>query len=413
MMTYSFLLKNIQNSIGVVYVSINLDDKEYLLKTPLRISNEMWDSQRQSPKNIYLKFSKKLNVCLNRLRVAFAIYVKECQIGKKKTSIVTLTRIIKKCTAHESYHYPNNSLLFYIDNYLQSRRHLLNESTYRRYLVFIRFLERYEGYICKNLFIEDINSAFVKDFLDFGRKELYSDSTLFRTIYFVRTILNYLEKRGIRTYVYELELPREKKVQKLVTLSEDELIRIKRMIIPENLKAARDWLIISCYTGQRISDFMTFNSDMFELIEDIQCIAFVQQKTSKNVLLPLHPAIQTIITKYEGRFPPKISFNTYNKKIKEIVKLAGIIKLVKARKRKGFRVCESYIPKWEVVSSHIGRRSFASNFYGKIPTALLMETTGHSSEQMFHHYVNQVDYERTKFLSSYFDEAYKRKFLVT
>jgi len=35
-------------------------------------------------------------------------------------------------------------------------------------------------------------------------------------------------------------------------------------------------------------------------------------------------------------------------------------------------------PKYEFVSSHIVRRSFASNYYGKIETPMLMNITGHS-----------------------------------
>lgn len=44
----------------------------------------------------------------------------------------------------------------------------------------------------------------------------------------------------------------------------------------------------------------------------------------------------------------------------------------------------------------IGRRSFASNFYGKIPTPLLMEATGHSTEQMFQRYISSTNTERTR-----------------
>ncbi|WP_299155832.1 hypothetical protein [uncultured Christiangramia sp.] len=47
------------------------------------------------------------------------------------------------------------------------------------------------------------------------------------------------------------------------------------------------------------------------------------------------------------------------------------------------------IPKHRAVSSHIGRRSFATNYYGKIPTPLLLAATGHSSERQFQAYVGK------------------------
>ena len=40
-------------------------------------------------------------------------------------------------------------------------------------------------------------------------------------------------------------------------------------------------------------------------------------------------------------------------------------------------------PKYAFVTSHIMRRSFASNYYGKIETPLLLNITGHSKESRF------------------------------
>lgn len=155
---------------------------------------------------------------------------------------------------------------------------------------------------------------------------------------------------------------------------------------------------------------MNFNLNMIEIVHDRQCISFVQQKTQKNILLPLHPTVLTVMSE-NGDFPMKIPTQKYNQQIKQVAKLAGINKLVKVRKRTGFRSNMALIPKWKAITSHIGRRSFASNFYGKIPTPLLMEATGHSSEQMFHRYINNVDTERTRSLGAYLDDAYKQKFL--
>lgn len=82
---------------------------------------------------------------------------------------------------------------------------------------------------------------------------------------------------------------------------------------------------------------------------------------------------------------------------------------MKARKRFGFRSKFVQAEKWEFLTSHIGRRSFATNFYGKIPTPLLMEATGHSTEQMFLQYINPVDKDRILSLSNYFDKMYEER----
>ncbi|MDQ8015087.1 MAG: tyrosine-type recombinase/integrase [Flavobacterium nitrogenifigens] len=397
-----FLNKN--KPLAAITLKIMNEDTIHLVQTPLRITPEMWDEKKERPKNIYLKTYKILNQRLNRLKVGIVAYVQE---RKGAVSLAGLNRQVRKLTLQKSNAaYKNGSLLYHMDSYINSREHLISHSTYKRYVVFIRMIERYEGYCMKELMINEVNAEFVKRFLEFGYDEQYSKSTIYRSIHFVKTILNFLEKRGIRTFSYEVEVPKIAKPKKdFITLDEHELQTIQETAVPDQLKTAKDWLIISCFTGQRVSDFMDFTSDKLKVIKDKKCIAFTQKKTDKNILLPLHPTVLQIIRE-EERFPGKLSVQQYNLQIKEVARLAGITSKIKVRKRRGFRSRTETIQKWEAVSSHIGRRSFASNFYGKIPTPLLMEATGHSTEEMFKRYICNADSERALLLGSYFEKNY-------
>ncbi|MFD1771576.1 tyrosine-type recombinase/integrase [Sphingobacterium suaedae] len=385
---------------------------EHRLKTPLRIAPAMWDVEKCRPMNIYLKPSKRVNMRLNRIKIAVHEYLNDVRTKRRKFSLMGLGRVVAKSASEAQASYPEGTLLYFVDMYIRSRSHLISNATHKRYVVFQRLLERFEGYQQKNLYLKEVNAEFVQQFMAFGELEHYTHSTISRSIHFIRTVLNFLEKRGMRTFVYELEIPKQRKINRFVTLSEDELVRIDKMEVPEHLKAAKDWLVISCYTGQRVSDFLNFNMDMLEVLDGQQCLSFVQQKTHKNILLPLHPAVSIIMARNGANFPARISPQRYNEAIKEVAKLAGINALIQVFKRRGYRSSLATVPKWEAITSHIGRRSFASNFYGKIPTALLMEATGHSSEQMFQRYISNVDTERTRTLGNYLEEAYKRKFLV-
>ena len=79
----------------------------------------------------------------------------------------------------------------------------------------------------------------------------------------------------------------------------------------------------------------------------------------------------------------------FNKQIKIICKIAGIDEVVRGFKnnRNTGRKEVVTAPKYELVTSHIMRRSFASNYYGKIETPLLMNITGHSKESTFLTYI--------------------------
>lgn len=400
---------NLLNATSISFVSLTfIDDQqhEFVVKTPLKINPSQWDSHRQRPKNIYLKLYKKMNTKLDLIKIAVVKYLSEIAAKHRSFSLHAVSRLIKKCCADSEHSYVAGSLLQIMDTFIKSRSHLITNTTHKRYMVFLRLVQRFEGFQMKHLMLEQVNTTFVKDFIAFGEAENYSISTVHRTIHFVRTVLNFLEKRGIRTYAYELELPKVRKINRVISLTEDELTHIKNVDVPSHLKAAKDWLVISCYTGQRVSDFMNFNLDMMEILDGKPCLSFVQQKTQKNILLPLHPAALKIMSHNAHTFPTKLSAQKYNEQIKEVTRLAGISSLVKVRKRQGFRSSEKLVPKWEAITSHIGRRSFATNFYGKIPTPLLMDATGHSTEQMFQRYISNVDTERTRSLGSYLDDLY-------
>ncbi|MCW8310780.1 site-specific integrase [Sphingobacterium sp. InxBP1] len=412
MINFDFALLDTKPNAVIALKFIDNQQNEVVVKTALKISPAKWDADKQRPTNIYLKKYKKLNAKLDALKVGVSHYLQEVALKQRKFSANILTRLIKKCCLlGENNVYLDGSLSQATDNFINSRLHLISTTTYRRYMVFFRLLKRFEGHQRKQLMIKDVNSNFVKEFIHYGEAEMYSPSTIHRTIHFIRTVLNFLEKRGIRTYVYELELPKLKKQHCVVSLTEDELITIKKTDVPPQLKAAKDWLMISCYTGQRVSDFMNFNLGMMETLDGKPCLSFTQQKTQKTILLPLHPSALHVLSENGNNFPTKLPAQKYNEQIKEIVRLAGITALIKVRTRNGFRATEKLVHKWEAITSHIGRRSFASNFYGKIPTPLLMEATGHSTEQMFQRYISSTNTERTRSLATYLDEMYRNKFV--
>ncbi|NGM63964.1 tyrosine-type recombinase/integrase [Sphingobacterium sp. SGR-19] len=389
-----------------VRLYLHLPQGVYTFDTPYQITEKEWNYVEQRPENPYTKNAKIIYNGLNRIKITVANWLRDEKVNKPD-----IQKGVQACML-QAYRQKSivkgDNLAHQIQVYIESRKHIIEPNTLKRYHVFLRLVQRFEGYAMKNFKIKEVDASFVKQFIQFGTEENYSPSTLYRTISFIQTVLNFLEKRGIRTFAYELELPRIKKKTLFVTLTEEELNSIKQAVIPSQLQHARDWLLISCYTGQRISDFMNFCSDMLHTIKDKKCLAFQQQKTGKDILLPLHPEVLHIIKKYPNKFPPKISEQLYNRQIKEFAKLANIHTLVYYNKRSGHRCKPLQIPKWQAISSHIGRRSFASNFYGKIPTPLLMEATGHGSEGMFHNYINQMDIQRTITLGKYFEHAYER-----
>ena len=67
-----------------------------------------------------------------------------------------------------------------------------------------------------------------------------------------------------------------------------------------------------------------------------------------------------------------------------------------------FRKQSGTYKKHELVTSHIGRRSFATNFYGTIPTTFLIYITGHSTESMFLNYIGKSNKDLALEITKYF-----------
>jgi integrase len=122
--------------------------------------------------------------------------------------------------------------------------------------------------------------------------------------------------------------------------------------------------------------------------------------------IPLSKKVVAILKKRGGEFPRQISDQRYNDYIKEVCKLAELNEKIKGSKskteKKITRKESGIFEKWELVTSHIGRRSFATNNYGRIPTSLLINVTGHSTETMFLEYIGKTETEKAIQLAEYF-----------
>src|SRR5690606_2862245 len=138
-------------------------------------------------------------------------------------------------------------------------------------------------------------------------------------------------------------------------------------------------------------------------------IEFTQVKTNTTIAVPLHPKVLEILNKRNGEFPRAISDQKYNDYVKDVCEAAKINERIKGsimqetKPESGvFRKKSGTYKKWELVSSHVGRRSFATNNFGRIPTRLIMSATGHTKEEMFMKYIGKTQTEQAKELANWF-----------
>lgn len=296
----------------------------------------------------------------------------------------------------------SDKILEYFEKYLELIKNNISKTTHTRYNTSYKFTKRFtdesECYN-KNTTISDIDVDFYNEFRDYGLENIYSLSTINKYFSAIKTMCNYAyAHHGIQlSHRYNLIKMKANRMP-VVYLTMDELKLIgslKSHQLGPRLDNVRDWLLISCLTGQRISDFMNFSTDNIREVDGIKLMDIFQEKGKKSVTIPILDQVIEIMKKYNGGFPKQLSDQKYNDYVKEVVKLAGIDEViyggvVKVIPGKGKRKVMGDYPKYELISSHVGRRSFATNFYGKMKTPWLMNITGHVKESTFLSYIGKT-----------------------
>ena len=132
----------------------------------------------------------------------------------------------------------------------------------------------------------------------------------------------------------------------------------------------------------------------------------MQKKTAKKITVGVINPRALDILRYD--FPKKMTPQRFNLYLKQVLKAARLKQKVCAYKfnPKTQRKEIGYFPKYKVISSHDLRRSFATNFFGKIPTPVLMQMTGHSRESTFMRYIGR-DPNRDAYADSFMEGVLK------
>lgn len=407
MATVNFLYRSKKSEAPLnVRLLFRHNEKDLVLggKTRIVVSRDYWTNfhPKQRVRDIAIKNQQvEVNAKLTELE-SFILKkfhsVPTMQIGKN-----WLNDIIKSfySPATSETELPND-LLTYIDYYLEYRKNEISESNRKKVNVLKNKMVRLQRYLGETIFIRDIHEDFKKAYVDFSLENNYSQNTQQRELVLIKTICFHARHLGLPTHhqLDGLKLKREEIDH--IYLTPEDLVRIQDVQLDlEHLENARDWLLVSCYTGQRISDFMRFNSSMIRLEKGKHLLEFRQKKTKKLMSIPLTKEVRFLLEKRNGKFPRPISDQRYNEYIKEVCREAEITEKVKGKKRvciapegveptkNDYRDVMGTFPKWELVTSHIGRRSFATNNYGKVPTTLLINITGHGSEKMFLNYIKK------------------------
>lgn len=245
-------------------------------------------------------------------------------------------------------------------------------------------------------------TGFYNDYRDFlTREKGFSTNTVGKNLKTLKTFLLEAQAQGLLKNFNPRRFKAIAEEADSIYLNESELDALAALDLSKNprLDRVRDLFLVGCWTGLRFSDFSRIRPD--SLTPDGRFFDLTQQKTGDRVKIPVSPVVRAVLGKYEGRtansLPPAISNVKMNAYLKELGQLAELDSPVTVRKTKGGLLTTRTVPKWELLTTHVARRSFATNMVQRdYPVAMIMGVTGHKTEAMFWKYVKLPQPDRAE-----------------
>ncbi|MCD7975995.1 MAG: site-specific integrase [Tannerellaceae bacterium] len=230
----------------------------------------------------------------------------------------------------------------------------------------------------------------------------FRNTTIAKNLAFVRWFFRWAANKGYYSgTIHHTFKPKLKGVdgnsKEIVYLTQQE-IRLLQNYKFQSYEAALervcDVFLFTCFTGLRYSDVAKLKrSDIKDGF-----IQVVTQKTVDGLIIELNKHSQAILDKYKNvTFPndkalPVVSNEKMNEHLKRLGQVCGIEEPQRVVYFKGSIRYEEVYPKWALLTTHCGRRTFVvTALQLGIPAEIIIRWTGHSDYKSMKPYVKIVD----------------------
>ncbi len=313
----------------------------------------------------------------------------------------------------------NGSPLFdFIDSEIKGFEEAnMKESTLEPIIIHTKLLRQFGKYYNpKNLFtFEDVDWNFRNKLIDWLASRNLQIAYANKTLNILRRFLEYGRRQKLHNHTEYLgsgwTVPKKKAKGQHVFFNESELNRLAEIKITGHLDKIRDICLIGAGTGQRYSDFSKYEPEQFShTANGIPILTVISKKTDTSAKIPLNIFPWLIPTLEKHSYTtPKMSMQKFNDGIKELAELVEFnekMLVVKQYIGRQARIEKSYIEKYKLVSSHLCRRSFATNLYRiQIPLSMIMGMTGHATESQLKDYIGIDNEENAEQVGMMFLES--------
>lgn len=376
----------------LIYLNFYYNYKRFKYSTGEKINPRHWNETFQRAKETkqfpqYPEFNARLDKFQNGINNA---YRKVLNDGIQPNNAILKKELEAELSDNIIKPYKLN-LFDFIERFIEESKLVKREGTVKVYKTSFKYLQKFASHLRTGIDFDTITLDFYNQYIHFlSTKHNLSANTIGKHIKTLKTFMSEATERGLNDN-FQFKKNKFKTIREeadTVYLSVQELSQIERLDLSASprLEKVKDLFLIGCFTGLRFSDFTQIKPE--NIIESKSLMQVRTQKTGERVSIPLHRVVKTILKKYNDNLPKAYSNQVMNRYIKEVCCIAGIKEELETTITKGGKLVKTPEKKFNLISTHTARRSFATNLYlADVPSISIMKITGHKSEKSFLKYI--------------------------
>ncbi len=403
-----------------IFLSITYSGNRVKLKTKQKVKPNAWNKTSNSVRKNWTEYAEVQNE-LNRIELVVKRTIKDL-VEKNHSLPVSseLKKVLETKVFAEDVADTNISFWTYYAEFINQLKHRKNprtgkpitKATIEQYNQTFKTLKGFENDTGKIISFMLLSNKLYDDIVKYLEVLNFTPNTVGKHIKHIKSVINRaIYNDGVAVSEnyrdkYWAVSKQTKTAEEIVFLNEEELEELWKLDLSEKptLEKARDVFLVGAFTALRISDITRLRLDH---VDSDNIIRIHTQKTDKIVSIPLRREVKLILEKYDGKMP-KISEQKVNENIKLVcMELKSMHKKIYEKKTQGNSTSLIEYKKYEKVTTHTGRRSFASNMYKRgVSTQMIMAITGHKKEADLYRYIGITNDELAKGLGDKFKEWY-------
>lgn len=392
----------------LVYLFYNYNNQRLKYSTGEKIFPKFWNASKQRAKeNAQFPEYSEFNQRLKNIETAINnCYRKLLNDGRQITTDILRAELNTELKKELLTAKPDD-LIRWMEEEIERMKLNKKLRSIKVYQGLVNHLKKFSQSRKYKLTFESITIDFYEQFQDYlqNEKKLLTN-TFGKQIKNLKMFLNIATEKGLNSnlaYKSKLFKTTQEEIDHIY-LTDDELIQLYKIDLSSKpyLDRVRDIFLIGCHTGLRFSDFTQLKKENLNEKKSGYEFKVITVKTGEKVVIPVKSVVKTIWDKYDGNLPRAISNQKMNDYLKELGKVAEIDKITTIKKTSGKEVRETKCPKYELITTHTARRSFATNAYlNGIPAISIMKFTGHKTESSFMKYIKVSQERNAELLSSH------------